>query len=221
MSALKQENNPDYSVVSCYFDINCKKSFTSIRNYPKVPLTKKVYDNFFQCPYVVGVDVFTLDYLPRDVSMRSAQESLYTITYAVAHDFDEYKASGELEHYVCEVESLCNVKLVRDETLRVQLWRLVNNIAAMFTDEESDELANMAFCGKKFPKRGIDKEWYSSTVELDFEGMKVSAPVEYDKVLTRKFKNYMEPKQNTALHDYPFFKNQKEHLKKLGRMYVN
>jgi lipopolysaccharide cholinephosphotransferase len=78
----------------------------------------------------------------------------------------------------------------------------------------------MAFCGQRFPKIGIAKEWYSSTVELDFEGMKVSAPVGYDKVLTRSFKNYMEPKQNISRHDYPFFKNQKEYLEKIGMIYV-
>jgi lipopolysaccharide cholinephosphotransferase len=221
MSALKKENNPEYKVISCFFDVNCSKPFTSISNYSKVPLPKKVYDNFFQCPYVAGIDVFTLDYVPRDDSLGKTQEGLYTAVYDVARSFDEYKANGELEHYVCEIEHLCNVKLVRDETLRAQLWRLAENIASIFTDEESDELRTMSLYVSGFPNRIFDKEWYESTVEFDFEGMKVAVPVGYDRILTQMYGDYMEMKQCAGLHDYPFFKNQKEHLKKFGKNYID
>jgi lipopolysaccharide cholinephosphotransferase len=161
-----------------------------------------------------------LDYVPRDAAVRKAQGQLYAIAYAVAHDFNQYKADGELEHYICEVERLCNVKLVRNETLRAQLWRLANSISSMFTDEESDGLSNMAFYKEEFPYKQWNKEWYMSTVELDFEGMKVSAPVGYEMILKQNYGDYMVMKQNAGLHDYPFFKNQKELLQKLGKTYI-
>jgi lipopolysaccharide cholinephosphotransferase len=220
LSALKQENNPDYNVSSCYFNNNCSQVYTSISNYPKVPLTKRAYDNFFQCPYVAGMDVFTLDYVPRDASLGDTQEGLYTVVYNVAHDFNKHKANGELERYICEVERLCNVKLVRDETLRAQLWRLADRIASMFTDEESDKFRKLPFFITSAPNQ-YNKEWYASTVELDFEGMKISAPVGYDRILTQMYGDYMELKQCGGMHDYPFFKNQKEFLEKLGKTYID
>jgi lipopolysaccharide cholinephosphotransferase len=220
LSALKKENNPDYDVISFYFDDEYSKPFTSISNRTVVPLSKKVYDDFFQCPYSVGVDIFVLDYIARDVSLDDAQEGLYTVVYATAHDFEEHKENGELEHYVSEVERLCNVKLVRDNTLRTQLWRLADRIASMFTDEESDELRMLSSYVTQVPHIRYDKEWYASTVELDFEGMKVAAPVGYDKVLTQVYGDYMEMKQVNTGHDYPFFKNQREYLKKIGKIYI-
>jgi hypothetical protein len=58
-------------------------------------------------------------------------------------------------------------------------------------------------------------------VEFDFEGMKVAVPVGYDRILTQMYGDYMEMKQCAGLHDYPFFKNQKEHLKKFGKNYID
>ena len=54
---------------------------------------------FFDCPYVVGIDIYPLDYIPRDKEMFSLQKSLYSLGYKLLYDLIslEEKAFPELK----------------------------------------------------------------------------------------------------------------------------
>lgn len=216
LSALKKENNPDYIINSCYVNNDRRKVFTSVSNYTEVPVPDNVQKKFYQCPYVVGIDIFVLDYVPRDEEMASMQRAMYTAVYDLAHRLDEITANGQLEQYLHDVEDMCNVSIVRNNTIRGQLWRLADSIAAMFTDEESDKLVYMSEYVSGYPNLIYDKEWFAESFDKKFEDMDIAVPREYDKVLTQGYGNYMEMKRNTAAHEYPFFKNQKAFLEELN-----
>lgn len=220
LSALKEENNPDYIINSCYVNNDRRKVFTSISNYTQVPLPDDVRENFYQCPYVVGIDIFVLDYVPRDEEMASMQRAMYTAVYDLAHRLDEITENGQLEQYLCDVENMCNVSIVRDNTIRGQLWRLADSIAAMFNDEESDKLVCMSEYVSGFPNLIYDKEWFADSLTKKFEVIDIAVPREFDKVLTQGYGNYMEMKRNTAAHEYPFFKGQKAFLEEMNKSIV-
>lgn len=220
LSALKEENNPDYIINSCYVNNDRRKVFTSVSNYTQVPLPDDVRENFYQCPYVVGIDIFVLDYVPRDEEMASMQRAMYTAVYDLAHRLDEITENGQLEQYLCDVENMCNVSIVRDNTIRGQLWRLADSIAAMFNDEESDKLVCMSEYVSGFPNLIYDKEWFADSLTKKFEVIDIAVPCEFDKVLTQGYGNYMEMKRNTAAHEYPFFKGQKAFLEEMNKSIV-
>lgn len=220
LSALKKENNPDYIVNSCYVNNDRRKVFTSVSNYTEVPLPDDIREKFYQCPYVVGIDIFVLDYVPRDEEMASMQRAMYTAVYDLAHRLDEITENGQLEQYLCDVENMCNVSIVRDNTIRGQLWRLADNIAAMFNDEESDKLVCMSEYVSGFPNLIYDKEWFADSLTKKFEVIDIAVPREFDKVLTQGYGNYMEMKRNTAAHEYPFFKGQKAFLEEMNKSIV-
>lgn len=55
------------------------------------------------------------------------------------------------------------------------------------------------------------KEWFSKTCSVDFEGEKYTAPVEYDKVLTRLYGDYMKlpsEKKRIPHHNYKAFRKE-------------
>ena len=217
MSALKKEIKQPYKVNSCYFSNERRQPFCSIANYSHVPVPSDVIEQFFGCPYVVGVDVYALDYVPEDKESAELQTAMYTAVYDLAMRLDEIRLSGELEHYLLEVEEMCNISLKRDDTLRGQLWRLCDMIAAMFGEEESSILTF-------FPRRvqgdfdfGYPKEWYDSAVLMKFEGMNIAVPHSYHEVLTELYGDYMQPQRDTSSHNYPFFSVQKEYLEKINR----
>lgn len=215
LSALKQENNRDYIINSCYDNNDRRKVFTSISNYASVPLPYEIYEKFYQCPYVVGIDVYVLDYVPRDKELASLQRAMYTAVYDLANRLDKIKEDGEFEHYLLKIEEMCNVNLTRDDTIRGQLWRLADSIASMFTEEESDMLVCMSEYVSGYPNLVFDKTWFERTVYKRFEYMDIAVPYEYDKVLTQEYGDYMIIKQNAASHEYPFFKEQKAFLEKI------
>ena len=56
--------------------------------------------------------------------------------------------------------------------------------------KESSVWAN--YLGTGGNKDIMPMQWYAEGVQLDFEGLKVTAPKEYDKWLTQTYGNYME-----------------------------
>ena len=218
MSALKKEVKPPYKVNSCYFSDERRQPFCSIANYSHVPMPAEVIDEFFGCPYVVGVDVYALDYVPRDEESAKLQMAMYTAVYDLAMRLDEMRQTGELEYYLLQVEEMCNVRLKSDNTLRGQLWRLCDMIAAMFGEEESDILTFFPRNVQGHSDFGYPKEWYDETVFMKFEGINIAVPKNCHEVLTRLYGDYTIPKQNTSSHNYPFFAVQKEYLEKLKKL---
>ena len=217
MSVLKKEDKLKFKVNSCWFSDEIRQPFCSIANYSHVPMPVEVIDEFFGCPYVVGVDVYALDYVPRDGETAELQMAMYTAVYDLAMRLDEMKHTGELEHYLSQIEEMCSVRLKRDDTLRGQLWRLGEMIAAMFGEEESDTLT---FFPRNVPGDldfGYPKAWYDEAVYMKFEGMNIAVPKNYDGVLTKLYGDYKMPKRDTSSHNYPFFEVQKEYLDSLKK----
>ena len=58
------------------------------------------------------------------------------------------------------------------------------------------------------------KEWFSSVVELPFEGLKIKAPVGYKEYLTQMYGDYMKlpPKEKQVSHHALVYLNLEEHL---------
>ena len=55
---------------------------------------------------------------------------------------------------------------------------------------ETDMMAN--YCGAWKEKEIVPKDWYGEGVQLEFEGLKVNAPAQYDKWLTQVYGDYMQ-----------------------------
>ena len=60
------------------------------------------------------------------------------------------------------------------------------------------------YCGAWGQKEIVPAEWYAEGCELEFEGMAVNGPKEYDKWLTQVYGNYMEfpPEEKRVAHHY-------------------
>lgn len=157
-----------------------------------------------------------LDYVPRDKELAELMINMYEIVYDLAQRYEEYEQSGKLEQYVCAVEELCSVKLIRDNTLRNQLLRLDERIASMFNEEECDELTLLPRVVQGDYGFRYDKHWFDNIIKMEYNGLKINVPCGYDKILTAYYGNYMECVPMVSAHDYPFFKVQKEYLEQNG-----
>lgn len=177
--------------------------------------------NFHGCPYVVGIDIFPLDYLPVDETELLLQKELCRIVWA-AHTISRknHPENSELETALLHVEELCNIKLHRNEPITHQLTRLFDQIARLYHREESEDLALISeyiISGKYRMK----KEWYDNIIYLPFENISIPAPKHYSDCLTTMYgENYMAPVKNAAYHDYPFYKDQEKILESLNQRTV-
>lgn len=215
---LPQELPAEYGINSYITSTDHHQPWGSVTNSQYITWDTERTEKFYGCPYVVGIDIYPLDYLPRDKEMAQAQIALYNAVYDGAQRYDELAASGELEQYIPQLEELCRVSFRRDQPLQDQLWRLSDRIAAMAVEDESDYLTLYTRIVLGDLDFKLKKEWYSDTVELPFECMKVAVPKNYREVLTVLYGDYETPVQGQSAHDYPFYNRQKEIFKSMGKM---
>lgn len=72
--------------------------------------------------------------------------------------------------------------------------------ACAAADGEFDEIGCTSF--RTFNEKLMwDKEWFGKTIELPFEDMTVSCPIEYEKVLTKQYGDWKIPVFSGAYHD--------------------
>ena len=216
IECLKEELPSGYCLNSCYTVDTHRQPWSSVTNYKSVPVPHSIQKEFYDCPYVVGIDIYMLDYVPRDKELAELMINMYEMVYDLAQRYEEYEQSGELEQYVCAVEELCSVKIIRDNTLRNQLLRLDERIASMFNEEECDELTLLPRVVQGDYGFRYDKHWFDNIIKMEYNGLKINVPCGYDKILTAYYGNYMECVPMVSAHDYPFFKVQKEYLEQNG-----
>ena len=143
---------------------------------------------------------------------------IYGAVYDTAKRFEELKKSGELQEVLPQIEELCRVKLIQDDTLRMQLWRLTDQIASLIAEEESDCMTIYYKNVTKVWDYQLDKKWFEGTVEMPFENITIAVPSGYDELLTKLYGDYMIPQHKKCGHSYPFYKKQKDYYEKINRV---
>ncbi|MGN0161825.1 MAG: phosphorylcholine transferase LicD [Lachnospiraceae bacterium] len=217
MKVLSDELPEGYYNSSSYADVSHNQPLSSVMNTKTIITDIKKRERFYGCPYICGIDIFPLDYVPRNHELAEAQRNLYTIVYSAAIGFNEFKAKGEAEYYLQKVEELSNVTIIRNGNERNQLWLLLDQIAGMFGEEESDLLTYFPTNICYRPEYYMKKEWYESTIMLPFENIRIPVPVGYDESLRCYYGDYMIPSYDAGrAHNYPFYKKQEEYIRSIG-----
>lgn len=183
--------------------IKADKHYWSIRDYMK---------RFHGFPFRgTSIDIFPLDYIPRDPDTALIQKFLFQSILSLLHDFDTLTEDIR-EAKLAEIEANAGVTLPRDETTKLSLHNLMEALASMFDESECDEVDyyfRVAFDGKQHLK----KEWFDEVVYLPFETFKIAAPGNYHEILTAYYGDYQIPVKFTQAHGYPFYAKGEQELK--------
>ena len=193
--------------------------------------------DFFGCPFIINLDINPLDYIPRDMELRTLQKDIYHLGYSASHDLlllDKAKEEGrpadseKIEAFEKEKELFedClkrffgGMKLDETRPLQNELCRACDVVAGFCREEDADLLdyyPHMVYSSQgPFRK----KEWYKGrTVRLPFEMASVPVSEAYMEMLPAFFgENYMTPVRFAQVHDYPFYKKQEEYFRFKGYM---
>ena len=204
-----------FGIHSFYNEKTHNQPLGCVTNSKIVNTDPEIVASFHGCPYIVGVDIYPLDYIPKDPELAETQRGLYNAVYDAAQRYEELNDAGELEQYIPQLEELCGVTFDLNALLRPQLWRLADRIASLFSEEESDYLMWMPDTILTDGYSLRKKEWYASAIEMPFEQIMISVPNGYEEILTGKYGDYRTPVREMSAHAYPFYKNQEEELKRL------
>lgn len=211
-----------YRVKSFYSD----KPFTQFHivvsnsREEKLSYDKDRIQDFFGCPFIVGIDVYRLDYLPRDPDLCKLMELMYYMGYSLSMDYE----NKGIDKDFLKLLNLFSSRLGREFDIDspgfiTEIRRATDAIAMHCSSEDSDHVGyfpQYAYAGNctHFPK-----EYYKDSLDREFENIKIPVPVDYDKVLKMIYgEQYMTPVQSFVGHDYPFYKGQLEYFKYIGAM---
>ena len=163
------------------------------------------------CPYVVGVDIFPLDYLAPG---EEAEVVYLLLQYIVAVEWVIKKGKEEeAAEFIMGIEEMCRVRLKRDDTILSQLIELRDTVMGLYKEEEAEELISVSFKQDKESVPRYKKEWFQEIIRMPFESIEVPVPKCYDEILRVSFgEDYMTPVRDMSGHDYPFYKNQKQQI---------
>ena len=181
-------------------------------------LTKKMWG----CPYCCGIDIFPMDFIPKDDDYWNQLMEIYKAVYYLGINFDEYKNIGELEESVHQIETTLNTSIEKGDKMLSSIWKAADAVAMMTQKDEAGFVTWYPEFGMYGNNRKRSLDAYSDTIWVEFEMIKVPIPIGYEEVLKMQYGNsYMTPIKGSASHDYPYFKLQEKKIlfhNKIGQM---
>lgn len=229
ISVVERDLPKEFVVLNIHTEHTFTDLLTRVVNGRSIQLDEGHLEKYHGCPYVVGIDVFPVDYLPRKEEEAKVQMKLLEIVLSTAQlcaledaDMDEIGRTTE------QIAQLCNVVWDEKLPMQYQLYHLAERLCAMYGKEDADNMGMPVkiLGGKNYI---YSKEAYESAIMMPFETIQIPVPVGYDEILTAKYGEYMVPFIRKTGHAYPFYKKQREllrqYLKANGisgeRFYIN
>ncbi len=155
----------------------------------------------------VWVDIFPLDGMPNNTILRRIHmwRLLYTRARYHIATFDKVnlkRPNRPLSERVV-IWLVLHTGIGTHSNPRKWLDRL-DNLLKKYSIQDTNWVCN--FMGQYKFKEMFPKKWYGSGKLYDFEGSQLMGPLEYDKVLTQQYGDYMTPPQNKNTHAAEFIK---------------
>lgn len=213
-----REMPESYRIQSFYTNETHKQPNAAVINRETVWEDKAITESHYGCPFIVGLDLYPMDYVPRDPQLAKVHKNLYMAAYDLAQRYDVYKEAGEAENLLSQLEQVSGSKINREGNIVNELWKLADRVLMMFSEDESDYLVYPSGYVTCEDGAKVRKECFSNTVYLPFVGdVQLPVPAGYTEVLIKRFgKDYMTPIRCDGTHDYPFYKRQIEYLNQNG-----
>ena len=204
---IAQEELPEgyflrnYTTDGGYWDV-----ISRVLNTTKIHTEHEFLDQNYYFPFPAGIDIFPLDFVPKNKVEADILRELVDEIQSVADVYGSGMLEGEeLESYLKQIEEHCNMKVPREGNLRENLYNIIVSLYAIYGEEESEELALIAVW-LDGNRKGYPKEYYSKTVRLPFEQTTISVPIAYDSILKQKYGDYMKMVRKGGSHNYPYYK---------------
>lgn len=205
-----EQELPEGYVVLTPYNNSKYDPFTRILNSHAINTKEEFLERYHGFPYAAGIDIFPLDYIPRDRDEELLQRELIRIAIAAK---SLHRNNQDVSDLIVKIEGLCNTKFNAKQPLLQQLNILIDQLSAMYTSEECDDIAPMHHYAAYGDCR-LKKEWYGDPLWLPFENTVIAVPTDSEKVVRVEFgENYMTPVREVS-HDYPFYRKQEKILEK-------
>ena len=211
----KDELPEGYKILCMDLEPEYDSLIVRVVNSTSISNDAKRMEKYHGCPYVLGIDIFPLDYISRDKDeCQFHLEVINIILGAIDAVTSSDITEQELDSYLVQVEQLTGVTIDRKVPVKLSLMRLAEKLCSIYGTDDADEVAGIwrLIWQENFH---FPKEWFDDLIEVPFETVTIPVPKEYDRILKIKYgDNYMTPIKKIT-HDYPFYKTQEKIIQKM------
>lgn len=208
-----------YHLINNYME-KWDNSFTRLTNRREILVDENEMAENHNCPFALGIDIFPLDYISKNEQEAEEQKQILRfigILVGVLEKKQLAEKNGEplevIQEYnytiaesLVKLEQLCSIRFERDIPLAKQLNILYDQVAGLFTEEESDRVTNFpAFFRSGYV---VNKNCFSEIIRVPFETMSIPIPNGYDAILRKTYSDYIVPRKGTSTHGEICFKAQ-------------
>ena len=216
IEVIQKELPKEYSVLNYATQEDFWDVLTRVINTNKICFDKEYLDKNYYFPFPAGIDIFPLDFLPKNKEELEIVKELVKHIGSVA---DVYIAGNleeeEFEKLITKIEKNCNKKIPRDEKMAEHLYALMESMYALYGEDEAEEVALMPIWMEN-STGAYPKEYYAKTVRLPFGQTTMPVPIAYDSILKKKYGDYMKMVRKGGGHDYPLYKKSIDAMEELG-----
>lgn len=205
-----------YSVMNCRSTPQWDDYMTRVVNETSIYLNSDFVSKYHGIPYVTGIDIFPLDYIPKNREQIENMTLSINKISGVLSELDGFEyVDNKNKQLVWEIERKCETKLVSGENIKMHLMRLIESIMASTASKDADEITLFPIFVTNRNYR-FSKRCYDYALPISFEGFSLKVPIGYDILLKRKYGNYMKKIRDWNSHNYPVFEAQRKETLKHG-----
>ena len=190
----KDELPEGYKILCMDLEPEYDSLIVRVVNSTSISNDAKRMEKYHGCPYVLGIDIFPLDYISRDKDeCQFHLEVINIILGAIDAVTSSDITEQELDSYLVQVEQLTGVTIDRKVPVKLSLMRLAEKLCSIYGTDDADEVAGIwrLIWQENFH---FPKEWFDDLIEVPFETVTIPVPKEYDRILKIKYgDNYMTP----------------------------
>ncbi|MCR5108025.1 MAG: LicD family protein [Lachnospiraceae bacterium] len=212
----KDELPKGYNIANIYNNHDYIDSLSRVVNSTKIKINQEFLEANHGFPYVSGVDVMPIDYIPRDKERLEKEIELIRHLHGLASSIDEdalYKDIPEYHGNVNHLENELRKSFSRTKPIAQQAEIFNQQIMSAVGYEDADMAASMgAYATRDHFAAVFPKEYYEDFIVLNYEFIEVPVPIHYDWMLKKVFGNYMKPYRAGGTHEYPVYIRQERVL---------
>lgn len=219
LEVVQDELSDEYQLLNNYVT-EWDNSFSRIVKGRDFYSTEDALAQNYNFPFFLGIDIFPLDYISRDEREAKEQREIMRHIGMLVTVLNERKNAEKenasvtiLNAYnesiatsLVMLEKMCGIRFEGDIPLNKQLNILYDQIAGLFTAEESDHMTD--FPGYLRNGYIVKKEWFNRIERVPFENISIPIPMGYDGILRRSHGNYTVPVKGGSTHGDVYFRPQ-------------
>lgn len=169
-----------------------------IANNNRMDFSKEFLERYHGCPFAIAIDVFPLDYFP-DTAENNSEVNVLLGIISILIDLTSLNDKGsevqldkaDTLRLIAEVEAKCGFTFDRSKPLNIQFLRLIDNLAKIYTKEESKFCMVVSRC--QVCKSMFDISLFDDLEYKEFDRIQIPVPKGYDTILSTLYGDYMKP----------------------------